>query len=108
MIHAAGGHELPWLYMSPYFQRNADEYARRLFAVSGNGEWSGWIEFCLRGAIEQARDAVDRCKLLWAIRERCVKRAMSISNTRTVQTIDAFLKSPVIRHGDIQKRFGVR
>jgi len=76
--------------------------------VSANGEWSEWIEFCLRGAIEQARDAVDRCKLLWAIRERCVKRAMSISNTRTVQTIDAFFKSPVIRPGDIQKRFGVQ
>ncbi|MFZ2873240.1 MAG: Fic/DOC family N-terminal domain-containing protein [Phycisphaerales bacterium] len=107
MIHAACGHSLPWLYMSPYFERNADEYAQKLFRVSANGEWSEWVEFCLNGAIEQAKDAVDRSKLLWAIRERYVKRSSGIASPRTTRIIDGFFDSPVIRVPDIQRGFGV-
>lgn len=107
MVYAAFGHRLPWLYMSPYFERNADEYARRLFAVSTNGEWAQWIEFCLQGIIEQARDAIDRCKLLWAVRERYVERATAVANPRTIRTIDAFFDSPLVRVTDIQKKWGV-
>jgi Fic family protein len=58
------GHDHVWLYMSPYFNDNKSEYEDRLFRVSANGEWTEWVEFCLRGARDRARDAFARCQLL--------------------------------------------
>src|SRR5438093_2787845 len=46
----------PLLYLSAYFERNRNEYYRRLLAVSQNGEWIEWLSFFLRGIAEQSRD----------------------------------------------------
>ena len=48
----------PMLYLSAFFERNRDEYYRRLLAVSRDGQWLEWISFFLRGVAEQSRDAV--------------------------------------------------
>lgn len=53
-----------WLYMSDYFDRNKDEYIDRMFEVSTEGKWTAWVEFCLRGVIEQAQDTLRRCEQL--------------------------------------------
>ena len=58
----------PWLYMSAYFERYKDEYVDKMFGVSTHGDWDRWIEFCLRGTIEQCRDAIRRCDRLNALR----------------------------------------
>jgi Fic family protein len=50
----------PWLYMSAFFDENRDEYIDRLFRISTEGDWEGWIEFCLRGVVFQARDTENR------------------------------------------------
>ena len=49
-----------WLYMSPYFERHKDDYLDLLFAVSAKATWEEWIEFCLRGVVHQANDALRR------------------------------------------------
>lgn len=33
----------PLLYMSPWLERNKDEYIDRMFEVSKSGDWVGWI-----------------------------------------------------------------
>jgi Fic family protein len=53
--------DLPWLYMSAYFEKFKDEYVDNMFRVSTHGDWDRWIEFCLRGTISQCRDAIRRC-----------------------------------------------
>jgi hypothetical protein len=47
------GRELsdPWLYMSPFFDENRYEYIDQLFRISTEGDWEGWIEFCLRETV---------------------------------------------------------
>ncbi|MBM4155415.1 MAG: Fic family protein [Lentisphaerae bacterium] len=58
----------PLLYMSAYFERNREEYYRRLLDVSLKGAWEAWVLFFLRGIEEQALDAVqrsDRLLSLW-------------------------------------------
>lgn len=50
-----------WLYMSDFFDRNKDGYIDHLYRVSSEGDWAGWISFCLRGAKEQADDTQLRC-----------------------------------------------
>jgi Fic family protein len=54
----------PWLYMSAFSEANRDEYMGRLFRISTEGDWEGWIEFCLRGVVFQARDTENRCESL--------------------------------------------
>jgi Fic family protein len=53
-----------WLYMRPFFDENRDETIDRLFRTSTEGDWEGWIEFCLRGVVFQARDTENRCERL--------------------------------------------
>ena len=48
----------PLLYLSAFFDRFRDEYYSRLLAVSKYGDWKGWIEFFLRGVVNQAKDAI--------------------------------------------------
>jgi Fic family protein len=58
---------MPWLYMSAYFERHKDEYMDNMFGVSTHGDWDRWIEFCLRGTVEQCQDAIRRCDALNAL-----------------------------------------
>jgi len=62
------GLSMPWLYMSAYFERYRDEYIDNMFRVSTHGDWGRWVEFCLRGTLEQCRDAMRRCEQLNQIR----------------------------------------
>jgi Fic family protein len=63
-----------WLYMSAYFERYRDEYIERLLRVSTEGDWRGWLDFCLRGVATQAIDAQKRCSRLLALKEDYRKR----------------------------------
>jgi Fic family protein len=49
---------LPLLAMSAYFERRKFDYERRLQLVGDLEDWRGWIEFFLRGVIEQATEAM--------------------------------------------------
>lgn len=69
MIRELCQHKRPWLYLSAFFDRHRDEYIDRLFMVSAAGDWKGWVEFCLRATIAQARDTFERCTNLIALRE---------------------------------------
>lgn len=62
--------DLPWLYMSAYFERFKDEYVDNMFRVSTHGDWDRWIEFCLRGTIIQCKDAIRRCDDLSKLQQR--------------------------------------
>ena len=54
----------PWLFLSSFFERNREEYIRRLFDVSARGDWSGWVGFCLEGTIAVADETILRVETL--------------------------------------------
>ena len=97
-----------WLYMSAYFDRNKDDYIDRLFAVSANGEWEAWIEFCLRGAIEQAKDTERRCERLHDLNHDFHQRVQSLRGSyRLSTTIDELFDVPVVRVSHLAERHRV-
>jgi len=51
--------EQPLLYMSPYFERNRDQYVDLLFNVSRDGDWQEWIAFFLRGVVETTQESIE-------------------------------------------------
>jgi Fic family protein len=63
-----------WLYMSAYFDKYKAEYIDHLYKITTEGDWTGWIDFCLRGVALQALDAQKRCSRLLRLRDEYHKR----------------------------------
>lgn len=94
---------LPWLYMSDFFERNRDDYIARLFQVSSNGEWDEWIEFCLKGTIEQATESIARSHKLRNVRDLYLDRVKN--QGRLVLIVDMLFHRPVLRISEVAKQF---
>jgi Fic family protein len=89
------GHDFPWLYMSPYYEKNGDEYVDLLFRVSAEGAWREWIEFCLNGVIAQTNDSIQRCRAFKRIKDSFTKRVQS-PTPRSDKIISILFSSPVV------------
>ncbi len=86
-----------WLYMSAYFDRNRDEYIDRMLRVSTHGAWEEWVDFCLRGVVEQAHDTVRRCERLIELNRRFHEQIKTIGGSvRLAQIVDSLFISPVV------------
>lgn len=68
MIYEQCNLSKPWLYLSAFFDKYKNEYIDLLFEISAKGNWKDWIAFCLRGTIEQSRDAIRRFDTLLKLR----------------------------------------
>jgi cell filamentation protein, protein adenylyltransferase len=103
MIHRLGDLQQPWLYLSPYFEKYKDEYIDNMFAVSAEGAWSKWISFCLRGVVEQAKEAVRVCDELRALRQAMhAKEACGSGRIHTI--IDGLFDRPFVRIADLARK----
>ena len=100
--------EQPLLYLSPYFEANRSEYVDRLFQVSASADWTGWLEFCLVGSIDQADDATKRCDgLLKARKLYDDKLQIRGASIRMNQVLDALFSFPITSIPDVQKLINV-
>lgn len=98
----------PLLYMSAYFERHKDEYIDRLFAVSAKGDWLGWIEFFLKGVVEQCQDTVVRIQRVQDIHSDYKARLQQArSSGLALALADTVVSSPVISIPYAQRILGV-
>lgn len=98
------------LYMSAFFDANRDLYIERLFNVSANGDWEGWIEFCLQGAIEQAVDTAERCQKLLDIWQQYRQRLLSLNKNvslRLQAVVDSLFVVPVTQITTMRENFNI-
>ena len=87
-----------WLYMSAFFDSHKDDYIRRLYDVSANGDWRGWLEFCLHGVVEQAQDAVRRCEALLDLQKKFREKVQSIrGSSRLGAIVDLLFSNPALQ-----------
>jgi len=106
MIFTVLSHGMPWLYMSAFFDEYKDEYVDKLYRVSTKGEWSKWIEFCLRGVVQQAKDSIRRCDELNRLRKQYHERIVS-PTARTHQFIESLFTDPFVQISNLAKKLGV-
>ncbi|MCA9315253.1 MAG: Fic family protein [Planctomycetes bacterium] len=92
-------HERPWLYMSAFFDRFKDEYVDNLFRVSTHGDWNTWIEFCLRGTVQQCADAIARCRRLVSLRDEYWSHTADAPRLRVIS--GKAIDHPVFRVTDV-------
>ena len=97
-----------WLYMSSYFDANRDRYLDLLLQVSTKGAWREWIEFCLRGVVETAKDTQRRCETLVELHrnfhDRLRKGAGSV---RLASIVDDLFVTPTAVASRVAQRQGV-
>ena len=97
-----------WLYMSSYFDANKDEYIERLLRVSTHNDWTGWIQFCLTGVIEQAKDTEYRCDRLVQLSASYRDRVTSLAGSWRLQNmVDALFLRPVISISSAAKHYNI-
>ncbi len=98
----------PWLYMSEFFEANKDDYVKTLFGVSADGNWESWLELCLLGTIQQAKDTVSRCERLLKIRDEFMSRLSKggRGSIRLAKIVDDIFHSPFVRVKDLPERLG--
>ena len=98
----------PWLYMSEYFEKRKDEYMDRLLAISTRGEWEGWIEFCLKGVVEEARETVARCTKIVDLKREYHGKIQNLGgNLRLLAIVDGLFDNPMVRIAGLAKTHGV-
>jgi Fic family protein len=98
----------PLLYLSPFFERNRDEYYQRLRAVSERGMWFEWLLFFLRGVTQQAQDTALRARRLLELQARWRDRLMATrAPARLLKLIDRLFEAPYITIPRAQKLLGV-
>lgn len=106
MVHTRLDMSMPWLYMSAFFEKHKDEYIEKLFRVSTEGAWAQWIEFCLRGTVEQATDSIRRCDELGNLIKRFHKKCEGLGN-RAHPIVEGLFATPIITAPELAQRFGV-
>jgi Fic family protein len=98
----------PWLYLSNFFAKNREEYVQRLFQISASNAWGEWIEFCLRGTVEQAEATIDCCDQLRSLRDDYRQRIAGVGgNVRLNQIIEGLFRTPMVRVMDVPARLDV-
>lgn len=107
MIEHACKMQLPWLYMSSFFERFKSEYVDNLLRVSTEGNWEKWIDFCLTGTIKQAEDAVKRCDALRRLKEEMINKARADGSVRTERIIESLFTHPIVRVSRLQRTLDV-
>jgi len=98
----------PLLYLSAYFERHRTEYYDHLLAVSRTGNWLPWIEFFLRGAEEQANDAVARSRRLRDLHRDYRRRLEQVNASGNLSRLTEMLfQTPVVTRPMVQDSLGV-
>lgn len=97
-----------WLYMSAFFDAHKDEYINRLYAVSADADWRGWLEFCLRGVVEQATDMARRCESLLELQKDYHDKIQSTGgSSRLGAIVDLLFSQSVVQISPLAEIFDV-
>jgi len=98
----------PLLYMSPYFERNYDEYIDRMFKVSEVGAWEEWVEFFLIGVEDSCRDAIDKSRAVLNLHASYHEKIRSARNSALLaEMVDSLFKTPATTIPTMEQNLGV-
>ena len=89
----------PLLYLSDYFERNKTEYQDRLWRVSRDADWIGWVQFFLKGVREVAHDATKRARTLLSMREQyrqSLQQGKRKASAKALALVDYIFRCPFI------------
>jgi Fic family protein len=87
----------PLIYLSPYFERNRDDYIDSLKRVSTHGAWEPWLLFFLDAAESQARDALARVATVNRLQDQYREKARRGGTSKaTLPAIDLVMERVIV------------
>ncbi|MCL4373597.1 MAG: Fic family protein [Candidatus Marsarchaeota archaeon] len=86
----------PLLYMSAYFERNRNEYYRRLLETSTSGKYAEWVKFFTKGVIEQSESALSKSSKLFEYHKEIAARLKGTGRATAMKLADALFAHPII------------
>lgn len=98
----------PLLYLSPYFERNRNDYYDMLQVVRERGDLDAWLRFYLNGVEVQANDAVVRAEKLVDLRETYRTRVMQSTRSQAVALVDVLFAHPILTARLVESNLDVR
>jgi Fic family protein len=97
ILFARNAMTTPVFYPSATMEHKKDEYIDRMFAVSSEGDWTGWIRFFLEICAETCHSSVDVIDRILLLQGEYKRQAMSESrSSNPLILIDELFASPVI------------
>ncbi|NDD85766.1 Fic family protein [bacterium] len=99
----------PLLYISPYFEKNYDEYIDLMLFVSQRGEWQQWISFFLHGIIQSCDVSIQKIEKLQNLRLAYLNMVqLPRSPGLLSKLIDLLFERPVISAPYVVERLHVK
>ena len=96
------------LDLSAYIERRRDRYYDGLLRVSTDGDWPGWLSFFLEVVEHQSRDAINRARRMYDLRERMrADVATARSSGLPTRLVDALFDTPVLTIAQAQRLLDV-
>lgn len=99
----------PLLYLSAYFKEYQDEYYTRLYAISSDGDWEGWLKYFLKGVGQVSQEAAETARKIIAMREEHRQRVIDQVRGRQngLALLDDLYETPMVSVNYIRDRLGV-
>lgn len=100
--------EKPVLFLSSYFKKHQKTYYQRLQGYH-EGDVSVWIEFFLDGVIEIAKESIEICKKITALREKDMAKMQALAKreaTSGVTVLQKLYGEPIISSKTIMEWTG--
>ncbi|MDR0571266.1 MAG: Fic family protein [Rickettsiales bacterium] len=107
-LHQKDCIDKPVFYMSEYFEKNRQEYYAKLNAISGKGEWDSWIEFFLKGIVDQSSINIEKSKKIIDLYNEMKESFINITHSSfVINVLDNFFKKPIILANELAHNSGI-
>jgi Fic family protein len=98
----------PTFYLSGHLEEKRDEYIGRLAAISGEGDWQGWIKFFLGAIVHQAKrnsEQVTEILKLYEAMKTAVQR--TTHSQFSAAMVDGLFSLPVFNTKSLEQTTGI-
>ncbi|WP_314339145.1 Fic family protein [Leptotrichia wadei] len=99
----------PTFYMSSYFEANRKDYIINLSNISKNKDWKNWIEFYLKGIIEQAKLNTSKAQYLLGIYNNMKENIITNINSKNgINILDFIFQHPVFKAKQLSEKLNIQ
>ena len=99
----------PTFYMSSYFEANRKDYIINLSNISKNKDWKNWIEFYLKGIIEQAKLNTSKAQYLLVIYNNMKESIITNINSKNgINILDFIFQHPVFKARQVSEKLNIQ
>lgn len=98
----------PMFYISGYLVARRDAYYEGLFAVSRDGDWTGWCRFFLEAVRAQAEDNLTKAKEILDLYERMKHQVAEMTRSQyAIHALDWIFERPIFKSSDFVAAAGI-